>query len=145
MHARRRGVDASAVLEQVFVTRTFTIHQLEAVVADMLVPLFQHEPRPLVAVLGLEHLFLEESLTLTERRQVLQRIVANLQIMRHRGLRLLITHEPPPPGQGRAWWRPLISRLGEVRGVVHELEGGRISIDVSESTSQRVNPSTLSR
>src|SRR5690606_5541175 len=74
-YARRRGFDPGPALDRIFVTRSFTIHQLEAVAAEMLLPLAHLEPRPLVALLGLDHLFLEETLPLRERRQVLERIL----------------------------------------------------------------------
>jgi hypothetical protein len=121
-HARRHGIDPEAVLDRIRITRAFTIHQLEAVVTEMLPPLVERDPRPLVAVLGLDHLFLEESLPLRERRQVLGHIAGTLRDLRARGMMLLVTHDPPR--ERGAWWKPLIDRLGDCRGLVREGEEG---------------------
>ena len=127
-HARLRGVDPALMLERVFLTRAFTIHQLEAVVTQMLPPLSARDPRPLVAVLGLDRLFLEESLPLRERRQVLERVVEALRQLRADGMTLLVTHSPL---RGRpAWWHPLIGGLADCRGTVREGAGGLVEVEV---------------
>jgi len=64
--ARGRGLDPETVLARIFVTRCFTIHQMEAVAAEMFEGLLTQRPEPLVAVLGLDFLFLEESVSLSE-------------------------------------------------------------------------------
>jgi len=109
--ARRRGVGED-VLDRVFVTRCFTIHQLAAVTAELMPPLLGENPPAAMAVLGLDHLFLEESLRAAERSRVLARVMADLAGLRGGGARLLVTHEAPPRGQG--WWRPMLE-FGDVR------------------------------
>lgn len=131
VQARRRGVEPEAVLDRILVTRAFTIHQLEAVVCEGLPP----SPLPagpvLVTVLGLDHLFLEETLPLWERRQVLGRILARLRQMPMEGLMLLVTHGPPR--ERSAWWQPLIARLGGWRATVSEGPGDLPQVAIHES------------
>ncbi|MCB2154624.1 hypothetical protein KQI84_07030 [bacterium] len=129
-YARRRGVDPALALDRVFVTRTFTIHQLEAVAAQLLPPLAGRRPQPIGAVLGIEHLFLEESLALRERRQVLERIAGHLTRLRREGMMILLTHDPPM--EGRGWWRPVIDRLADFRGTVHRTPEGLPDVRVRQ-------------
>jgi hypothetical protein len=125
--ARRRGRLEAEVLERVLLTRAFTIHQLEAVVAELLPPLASRAAPPLIAVLGLDHLFLEETLPLGERRQVLGRVAGHLRRLHARGVRLLVTHAPASAG-GAAWWRPLVGSVGTCRGAV--CRGARGGLDL---------------
>lgn len=111
LHARRWGVEPEAVLDRVFVTRAFTIHQLQAVVEEMLPPLGARWPAPVVAVLGLDELFREESLAVAERRLVLGAVAQGLRALRTDGMRLVVTHAAVPGGE--RWWEPL-RRLGDV-------------------------------
>lgn len=113
IQARSRGMNAAEVLRRIFLTRAFTIHQLEAVAEQMLPPLAREPDRPVVAILGLEHLFLEESLPLGERRQLLGRVLEMLAALRTEGMSLLLTHAPPE--RGRDWWQPMIARVGDAR------------------------------
>jgi len=112
--ARRRGLRED-VLDRVFVTRAFTIHQISAVTAEMMPPLLREQPGAVFGVLGLDHLFLEESLRVKERSRLLGGVVADLGRLRSGGARLVLTHEPPPRGQN--WWKPMLE-FGDVRGRV---------------------------
>ncbi|MBI5155405.1 hypothetical protein HZA57_09225 [Candidatus Poribacteria bacterium] len=111
LEARRRGLRED-VLDRIFVTRAFTIHQLEAVTREMFPPLLGGDAPLVIAVLGLDHLFLEESLCAAERARVLRRVIGDLESLRRGGARLVVTHEAVPPGQ--PWWRPLLE-FGDVR------------------------------
>lgn len=119
VQARRRGVDPEAVLDRILVTRAFTIHQLEAVVQGELPPGPPADVPALIAVLGLDHLFLEETLPLWERRQVLGRTLARLRRLPEEGWMLLVTHGPP---RGGAPWPRLIAQIGDWRATVSEQE-----------------------
>lgn len=125
IQAKRHGVLPRDVLDRVWVTRTFTIHQLAAVTSTMLAPLAAHTPMPILAVLGLDHLFLEESLRLAERKQVLADVLADLEHAQSLGLRLLITYDPP---EGNAWWQPIIRQAGKVRGQGRVGKDGKLNI-----------------
>ncbi|MBI1291154.1 hypothetical protein GC173_07900 [bacterium] len=111
--ARRRGLRED-VLDRVFVTRCFTIHQLAAVTREMVPPLLNLKggAPPAIGVLGLDHLFLEESLRAAERARVLGGVLADLEAPRRHGASLLVTHESVPRDQ--AWWRPMLE-FGDVR------------------------------
>ncbi len=101
--ARRTGEDIHEVLNLVRVSRAFTIHQLQEAVERLLPPLTKVEPTPLVVMLGLEHLFLEESLPLWERRHVLGRILERLMNLCRTGMPVLTTFENVENGNGRIW------------------------------------------
>lgn len=109
--ARRRGL-RDDVLDRVFVTRCFTIHQLAAVTRGMLLPLLHGDGEPAITVLGLDHLFLEETLRVSERGLVLGGVMRDLDGLRAGGARLLVTHEAPPRAQ--AFWRPMLE-FGDMR------------------------------
>jgi hypothetical protein len=111
IEARRRGLRED-VLDRVFVTRCFTIHQLAAVTAGMMRPLPRQVPGAAIVVLGLDHLFLEESLRAQERARVLRGVLGDLAAMQGEGARLMVTHEPVPARE--AWWRPL-AEFGDLR------------------------------
>lgn len=118
--ARRWGVRED-VLDRVFVSRAFTIHQLAAVTATML-PMAGGEgvgggSEAVVAVLGLDHLFREESLRAVERARVLGGVMGDLG--RFPG-RALVTFEAPSVGEH--WWRPMLE-FGEVTYRVEWSEG----------------------
>jgi len=134
--ARAEGLDAAAVLDRVFVTRTFTIHQLAAVVETMLPPLARAGRggpviAPVIAVLGLDHLFLEETLRAAERGRVLARVIQCLGGLRAAGGRLLVTWEAPP--QPARWWQPLRD-FGDVRGLVRNGPDNRPAIELVQSS-----------
>jgi hypothetical protein len=109
--ARRRGV-REGVLDRVLVSRCFTIHQLAAVVEELVVAAVREDREAVVGVLGMDHLFLEESLRAAERGRVLRRVMDRLEGLRRGGVRLFVTHEAVPPGE--PLWRPL-RLFGDVR------------------------------
>lgn len=127
-YARRRGYDPEAALGRVFITRAFTIHQLEAAVTGMLEPLSRdpggrHDPA-IGAVLGLDHLFLEETLPTGERRAALSRVLASLGRARDGGMMLIATHDPPTGNPGRDWPGRQIARTGDLRARTDRDPGG---------------------
>lgn len=148
--ARRRGHDANAILERVFVTRAFTIHQLEAVAAEMLAPLAHDRGqqtaacRPLVVVLGIEHLFLEQSLPRAERQRVLDRVLGHLRAMVDAGLTAIATHEPPRTDARAtepAWWMPAIAQASDWRAqVVQPAQGAPRRLRVLAPPTGRGSP-----
>lgn len=119
--ARRMGADIGPPLDRVRVSRAFTIHQLREAVDRLLPPLLEEASPPLAVVLGLEHLFLEESLPLWERRHVLDAILRRLGALRGAGLSILATHEPVGVGDG--WWLEPMRRAATGVGRLEEREG----------------------
>ena len=95
-----------SILNLIRVSRSFTIHQLRASVDWLLPDLLGISPKPLVVILGIEYLFLEESLPLWEREYHLRKIMERLQSLRDQGLPILVTHEP---GQESSWWQPILT------------------------------------
>jgi len=108
------------VLDRVFVSRAFTIHQLQAVVADLLPAALEQRPLPMVALLGLDELFREETLPVAERRTVLGRIAAGLRQL-PAGAKLLVTYEASHTQA--PWWRPMLE-LGDVQARIERSTAG---------------------
>jgi len=106
-YARCHRFAERALLDRIFVTRTFTIHQLQAVAEEMLPPLLEMKPPPLLAVLGVEHLFLEETLPRQERRRILFAVAKALGRLRDEGMMVLATYDSPPRDV-REWLGPLL-------------------------------------
>jgi hypothetical protein len=120
VQTRRRGLDAGEVLDRVFLTRAFTIHQLEAVATLLVQPLAMMQPQPMVAFLGIDHLFLEETLPLGERRRCLADVLTVVRELRTAGMRVLVTHDPAAPG--RDWWKRAVEGVGDARATVQQAE-----------------------
>lgn len=135
--ARAAGIPGDEILDRVLVTRTFTIHQLHAVVAEMLPPLVHGTPADdacgaaapgcLIGILGLDHLFLEESLGWRERARTLAQVMGMLGQLRQEGARMLVTYEAP--AKPASWWRPMLE-FGDAAGRVIEGKDGEITIEV---------------
>lgn len=127
-YARQGGVPPGEFLERVFVTRTFTIHQLQAVVEEMLPALQGPAPGPLLAVLGLDDLFREETLPVGERRIVLRSVTEGLRRLAARGMALLVTFDAT--AATAPWWRPM-HKMGDFRCRAHHGVEGHLELTFS--------------
>lgn len=127
IEARRRGL-GDEVLDRIFITRAFTIHQLAAVTEQMLPPLVASHTPPAIAVLGLDNLFLEESLPSAERARVLRDILTNLKALRGNGARLLITYKRP--SSMAAWWKPMLE-FGDISARAVEQDNGGWKLQIA--------------
>ncbi|MEQ8820241.1 MAG: hypothetical protein RLY93_08345 [Sumerlaeia bacterium] len=129
--ARLWKADPDEVLGRVWITRTFTIHQLCAVAEDMVPALFAEGagPPPAFVLLGLDHLFREESLPERERALVLNRVLAALEGLPAEA-ELLMTYEPPPTHE--PFWLPLRA-FGGVRGRVRLLSNEELCLEIEET------------
>ena len=94
-------------LERIFISRAFTIHQLEAAAAQLLPGLVLLSPRPFFLVLGIEHLFKEETLPQWEKIHTLKKTLNTLSQMTREKLPIVVTHEPPQDPR-RDWWASII-------------------------------------
>jgi len=61
---------------------------------------------------------------------VFGRVLRRIEGLRRRGLRILITHDPPEGG-GRAWWKEPLGRVSDLHGVAHEAPWGALEVEVS--------------
>jgi hypothetical protein len=106
--ARTAGLEPGQVLDRVFVSRAYTCHQLAEAADILLAPLADPDQRktplePLVIILGIDRLFLDEDLALYERRHLYRRVLeCAAWISQH--LPLLITFTGDP---GSRWIRDL--------------------------------------
>ena len=95
--ATQAGLAPGVVLDRIFVSRTYTCHQLLEAVETMVAPLAARRPAPLVLVLQVDRLFHDEDVALRERQYLFGRIAAGLARLHGAGLPLLLTLGPERP------------------------------------------------
>jgi hypothetical protein len=91
---RARGLPAEAFLKQVLVSRAATCHQIVSVVEEMLLPLAENPDGKVVAVLGIDTLFVDEDIPLFERRYLFGRTLDGIGALRAAGIGCLVTYNP---------------------------------------------------
>ena len=118
--ARSMGLDPTAVLSRVYISRAFTIHQMAALATEELPRLSTDPEPPLVVLLGIETLFLDEQVPHFEREHLFRRTLGALSDLRCRGFSLLATVSPEDRSaaarrvpSGRPW-RQLLTRSADV-------------------------------
>ncbi|NUN96781.1 MAG: hypothetical protein HUU16_11465 [Candidatus Omnitrophica bacterium] len=110
--ARARGLPPERVLEQVYVSRAATCHQIVAVVEEMLPPLRGESGPKMAAALALDTLFVDEDIPFFERRYLFQRTLFGIAAARAAGLGCLVTHNAASENGGDfRVWRSLIQRI----------------------------------
>ncbi len=114
-YAFSHTVGAPWALDRVFVSRAFTIHQLEAAVAQLVPGLVLLSPLPFFLVLGIEHLFKEETIPLWEKKHTLTKTMQSLAQRTARKLPVAVTYEPTTNPR-RDWWVGIVgAACNEVR------------------------------
>jgi hypothetical protein len=121
--ARRRGEDPQRVLENVYVSRVFTCHQMMALAREELPRVAETTPRPVVAVLGVADLFYDEALPFWEREHLYRRTLEAFQRIRSRGLPVIATFREIPGGSGTRLWRWLLFRSADRTARVERIPG----------------------
>ncbi len=94
--AREAGLDPRPVLDRLFISRAFTCHQLETLLADRLEPAVRARRPGLVVISGWGHLFHDENVPLREAMRLLESTVAAVRRLAERGTPVLATHEHAP-------------------------------------------------
>lgn len=114
---RAGRADVAQVLgERVFVSRSFTCHQLATAVEELLPPLARQPYPVLAALLNVDHMFLDEDLPFFERRHLFERILKAIVAARQAGLPCLITYAAGPP---TCWSQ----RIAQTAQILPEAEG----------------------
>lgn len=101
---RAAGIPPGPILsERLFVSRAFTCHQLAAATIELLGPLARRNPPPLVLILGVDRLFLDEDIPRFERNHLFERILRETAALAAGGLPILMTcgMEPGNPWPAR--------------------------------------------
>ena len=110
--ARGRGEDPRKVLENIYVSRVFTCHQLHTLMKE--VPGLPREPHsPLVMVLGFSDLFHDENLPFWEREYFYRGSLEEMNRARKAGLSLAVTFRERTGGSGGRLWRSLLCRQAD--------------------------------
>lgn len=94
--AREAGLDPRAVLERLFVSRAFTCHQFETMVADRLEGSLRRYRPGLVVISGWGHLFHDENVPPKEAMRLLESTARAVRRLAERGAPVLATHEDGP-------------------------------------------------
>jgi hypothetical protein len=94
--AREAGLDPRPVLNRLFVSRAFTCHQFETLVADRLEGAIRGYRPGLVVISGWGHLFHDENVPRREAMRLLESTVAAVRRLAERGTPLLATHADGP-------------------------------------------------
>lgn len=89
--AKRWGIDPHPLLNRLFISRTFTVHQLETLCAERLGPDLARHPGALAVLSDPLALFRDEDVPEAEARRVLKRVATAVARLRRGGLRLLVT------------------------------------------------------
>lgn len=128
--ARRSGLDPGEVLGRVYISRAFTIHQMAALATEEFPRLVGNgtDP-PLLVILGLEELFLDEQISRFEREHHFCRTLRALEKLRRCGGSLLVTvgSDGDRERRGRAMpWIRRLARSAEVMARLRTLAGGTL-------------------
>jgi hypothetical protein len=129
--ARTMGMDPAELLDRVFLSRAFTIHQFSALACEEL-PRLPTEPHPpLVIVLGMETLFLDEQLPRFEREHHFKKVLGSLVELRRRGFSLLATlgEDGDPGAPSVKPWLRLLSRAADLITRMKHLAGGAFALE----------------
>jgi hypothetical protein len=109
--ARSRGMVPEEALGRIFVSRAATCHQVVSVVEELLLPLCGDSTRKVVAVLGIDTLFLDEDIPLFERQYLFNRVLQGIIRIRSAGTGCLVTHSPRTKERSTSPdWRTLLQR-----------------------------------
>ncbi len=94
--AREAGLDPRPVLDRLFVSRAFTCHQFETLLADRLEAAIRRYRPGLLVISGWGHLFHDENVPLREAMRLLESTVGAARRLAERGTPLLATHADGP-------------------------------------------------
>jgi len=94
--AREAGLDPHPVLDRLFISRAFTCHQLETLVAGRLEAAVRARRPGLVVVSGWGHLFHDENVPTREAMRLLESTVRAIRRLAEGGTPVLATHEDGP-------------------------------------------------
>ena len=99
--ARALRTDARRLLKRIFISRAFTVHQLEAVIQDRLASKLRACDSRLCFISGLMDGFWEEEVPLWEAAPILHRIVHRLRSLADQGNRIIIMAPDPTMPVGK--------------------------------------------
>lgn len=130
---RAAGQRPESVLEQVFLTRAATCHQLVAAIEEMLAPLAESPEGCAVLVQGVETLFVDEDLPLFERKYLFGRVLEGVLRVHRAGMTCLVTHFPDGTGNEalRPWHGMIRQRLktAEKHGMRAQVAGEHRAVE----------------
>lgn len=92
--ARERKMNPDKLLRQIFISRGFTCYQMEQAVTNRLPAFLGTIHSSTAMIFGLLDTFFDEQASLREVQQILQRVLAALQVMKTNGVSVLVVCHP---------------------------------------------------
>lgn len=126
------GLDPQEVLSRVYISRAFTIHQMAALAMREFRRLPVSPEPPLVVVLGIEALFLDEQLPRFEREHLFRKTLGALCQLRGQGFSLLVTVGEDKKQDGVPSvmpWMRMVGRAADVMTRIKHLAGGAFTFE----------------
>ncbi len=126
--ARRVGLLPDTILRNLFVSRAFTCHQLQALIVERLIPAIQKTCSQVILVLGLLTTFYDEQVPMWEAQRLLRPTLGRLRGLAQRGysVMILLPTEPRPIPQRQLflqWTKACSARVLRVDRVIEEEQG----------------------
>ena len=97
--AVRDGINPMDVLNRVFISRVFTAYQADAVLTRGVEPFLEASKSKVLIVLGLLHTFYDDQIAGREAERSLARIGKNFELLKEKGISVLLASENLVPDQ----------------------------------------------
>jgi hypothetical protein len=121
--AREAGQPPKAVLLRLHLTRAFTCHQLETLIADRLAGAIAAYRPGLVVISGWSHLFHDENVPAREAFRLLQNTTRRVRALAEAGQPILATHPEEPATQRLRPLGEMVTRVADGVARLREEEG----------------------
>ena len=130
--------DRRKMLDQIHLSRAFTIHQLEAVIGDRLEPAMRKYQSRVCFISGLLDTFYDEEVPMWEATRILRRVMEKLRALADLGYRVIVLASDPTSNTTRKRsLLPLVTKGADrIFALVNE-NGQQILIDRTEATGDQ--------
>jgi hypothetical protein len=121
--ARQVGQPPKAAMQRLHLSRAFTCHQLETLIAERLPPAITYFRPALVVISGWSHLFHDENVPAREAFRLLQNTVRRIRSLTEAGQPILVTHPEEPATPRLSPLREILTRAADGVARLREEEG----------------------
>jgi hypothetical protein len=121
--ARQVGQPPKAAMQRLRLSRAFTCHQLETLIAERLPPAITYFRPALVVISGWSHLFHDENVPAREAFRLLQNTVRRIRSLTEAGQPILATHPEEPATPRLQPLREILTRAADGVARLREEEG----------------------
>lgn len=121
--AKGAGVDPRSILQRLLISRAFTCHQLETLIAERLGNAIRVYRPSLTVISGWSSLFHDENVPFREALRLLQNTAARVAELMARGAPFLATHLEEPRTARLATLRATLVRVADTVARIEDREG----------------------